>query len=299
MADSDAEKETVQKNYKLFLMQTLPDIEEYASSSDEEDVIAMSSLTKSVDESTTSVVKRLPGINEKWNSDADSVEDDNGSEENGQTGDERESFNENRRNLDDNETAYTSDSGSEALWGDGNFTDDNNNGEQNAPYEVEENEESFGSVADNLPTFKKVGVLRRQAPSVKVSSFVSINSVTGKQIEEEEPVFTATEDTELSPILAPSSYSASSQRSNADDSITGSTAATVRITEPSTKSSSKKTVTSTTRSARSSSSKSAYYLDPPPSTSKIITRRNKAELHEDDIGDNLDIYATFKKKQKK
>lgn len=341
MADSDVEKLEIRREMKVYLKESLPSVEVCYSSSDEETSIApVSSLTKSVETSTTSVKvnKRLPGIKEKWTSDnggdsSDDGEEDSRSENDGEDGrsedgeedgrsqngadDDRDEegrydgrFEEGEedggyeesgydgRSEDggddgrfddiaktvvgngDEETAYTSDSGSQGLWGN--------------------NEENFGSIGKTLPTFK------RRIPTAQVSSFVSINTLTGKQISEDETCFTATE---CSPILEQNSFSASSQCSNV-----ASTASTVLVTQPRGDRSKKKTNLSTvtsstltksnlvrhlsnslpqdafTRTARPSSSKSSYLQEAPASTSKIITRAKKAYDHEEDIGNDLDLF---------
>jgi hypothetical protein len=260
------------------LTATLPAIEEYASFSDEEEACPMSSVSRSVEESPGNRVrKRLPGIIEKWNSDVDSVNEEEEYEGNGKAGNDPNAENNcNDGRIDDEETNYSSDSGSEALRGDGPFTVD-----KNETLEEDFSERFFGTATDMAPILKTGGVSRRNKQEVKDSIFVSVNALTGRQIDEDEEVFTASEDPEISGMLSQESYSASSQFSTGEPSTMG-TASTIKVSQP-TKISSSKTSSSTSRSATSSSSKSAYFSNPPPSTSKIITRARKAFPHEKDI----------------
>jgi hypothetical protein len=296
MTQDDKEKKKLNDKYRAYLMETLPAIEEYASSSDEEKPYPISSISKSIEESPEGykVHKRLPGITEKWNSDADSVNEE---EENDHISDN----NCDESKHDDVETNYSSDSGSQALWGDASFNGDNNAIDNNTPLEEEFSERFFGTATEIVPALKKGGVSRKNIPQVKVSSFVSINTLTGQQIDPEEDVFTATEEPEISGMHSQESYSASSQCSTGGIP-TASTASTVKVTQPKQVSSSQTSSSSSSvsRSARASSSKSSYFQNPPQSTSKIITRARNGFLHEEDIGNNLDLYsiATNKKRKK-
>ena len=297
MTDDDKAKKKLQDEYRAYLTATLPAIEEYASSSDDEEACPMSSVSKSVEESPGNRVrKRLPGIIEKWNSDVDSVNEEEEDEGNGKAGKDRNTENNcNDGRIDEEETNYSSDSGSEALWGDGPFTVD-----KDETLEEDFSERFFGTTTDMAPILKTGGVSRRNKHEVKVSSFVSVNALTGQQIDEDEEVFTASEDPEISGMLSQESFSASSQFSTGEPCTMG-TASTIKVSQP-TKISSSKTSSSsssTSRSATSSSSKSAYFSNPPPSTSKIITRARKAFPHEEDVGINLDLYSISTNKKRK
>jgi hypothetical protein len=303
MTEDENEKKKLNDKYRAYLMETLPDIEEYASSSEDEEPFPMSSISKSVDESPASskVLKRLPGITEKWNSDADSVNEEEEYQDNITTENDHNSENNFDYNKHDEvETNYSSDSGSQALWGDSEFNEDTNAMNNSTPLDEEFSERFFGTVTDIVPTLKRGGVSRRNIPQVKVSSFVSINSRTEHQFDADEDVFTATEDPEISGMHSQESYSASSQCSISEPPMT-STASTVKVTQPKKMSSSKTSSSSsaTSRSARASSSKSSYFQNPPQSTSKIITRARNGYQHEEDIGNNLDLFSISTNKKRK
>jgi hypothetical protein len=298
MTEDDKAKKNLQDEHRAYLTATLPAIEEYFSSSDEEEACPMSSVSSSVKESPGNRVrKRLHGIIEKWNSDVDSVNEEEEYQGKAKAGNDPNAENNcNDGRIDEEETNYSSDSGSEALRGDGPFTVD-----RNETLEEDVSERFFGTATDMAPILKRGGVSRRNNQKVKVSSFVSVNALTGQQIDEDEEVFTASDDPEISGMLSQESYSTSSQFSAGEPSTMG-TASTIKVSQP-TKISSSKTSsssTSTSRSATASSSKSSYFTNPPPSTSKIITRARKAFPHEEDIGNNLDIYSipTNKKRKK-
>jgi hypothetical protein len=217
MAADQEEHDRYYARYKAFLLDTLPPIADYVSSSEDEEPVANSSLTKSIDEpvSPQPARNRLPGIAEKWNSDAESVDqDDNGVEHHVEE-------------IDD--TNYTSDSGTEALWGGGNFNDGHDDLDESTQYEPDMAESSFGTVQEKLPTLKRSDT-SRGGGGLKVSSFVTVNPSTGIQIENEESVFTATEETVISPISSPQSFSATSQVGDIPPS-TDTTVATVRVTQ--------------------------------------------------------------------
>jgi hypothetical protein len=89
MTQDDRAKMKLQEEYRAYLMATLPPIEEYASSSNEEEANPISSISKSVEESPPSKIrKRLPGIIEKWNSDVESDNEDEEKADNTKAGDD-------------------------------------------------------------------------------------------------------------------------------------------------------------------------------------------------------------------
>jgi hypothetical protein len=131
MAANQEERDRFYAEYKAFLLDILPPIAEYVSSSEDEEPVANSSLTKSIDEpvSPQPPRNRLPGIAEKWNSDAESVDqNDNGVEHHVE---------------DIHDTNDTSDSGSEGLWGDGNFDNGHDDLDESTQYEPDIAESSF------------------------------------------------------------------------------------------------------------------------------------------------------------
>lgn len=289
MAVNQEERDRFYAEYKAFLLNTLPPIAEYVSSSEDEEPVANSSLTKSIDEpvSPQPPRNRLPGIAEKWNSDAESVDqNDNGVE----------------HQVDEIEdTNYTSDSGSEALWGDGNFDNGHDDLDESTQYEPDRVESSFGTVQEKLPTLKRSGT-SRGGGGLKVSSFVTVNPNTGKQMDNEESVFTATEETLISPIFSQESFSATSQVGDIPPS-TDVTVATVRVTQTQQKkhgsSKTSSSSSSVSRVSRSNSAKTASVQIPPPSTSKIITRTRREYEHEEDSGNDEDLYALLATKRRK
>lgn len=294
MASSEAEKTKTYAAYKAYLQQTLPPIEEYVSSSEDEEPPANSSLTRSVDDSVTSlpVEKRLPGITEKWNSDIESENNDDNVDNADDNVDNEES-----QHYEQTEMQYSSDSGSEALWGDANYNQDHDElDESTTQYEPDVVTDTFHQP---MSTLKRSGTSRGRG-GMKVSSFISVNPETGKQLDTEESVFTATEETDISPIFSQESYSATSQVSE-KLSHTAATADTVRVTQPPKISrGSSKTSSSSSSVSRTSRSKTVMVQDAPPSTSKIVTRGRKEYPHEDDVGHNLNLYAIqINKRQKK
>lgn len=294
MAANEAERTKYYAAYKAYLQQTLPPIEEYVSSSDDEEPPVNSSLTKSVDDSVNSrqVEKRLPGIMEKWNSD---IESENNDEDVDNADDNVDK--EDNQHYEQTEMQYSSDSGSEALWGDVNYDQEHDElDESTTQYEPEVVTENFHHPLSSL---RRSGTSRGRG-GMKVSSFISVNPETGKQMENEESVFTATEETHISPIFSQESYSATSQVSE-KLSHTASTADTVRVTQPPKISrGSSKTSSSSSSLSRTSRSKRVLSQDAPPSTSKIITRGRREYPHEEDVGNDLDLYALqTQKKQKK
>jgi hypothetical protein len=304
MTQDDRAKMKLQEEYRAYLMATLPPIEEYASSSDEEEANPISSISKSVEESPPSKIhKRLPGLIEKWNSDVESDNEDQEKADNTKAGDEHDSennYNESKHDDEEQETNYSSDSGSEALWGDAPFTAD-----KDSTLEEEFSERFFGSATEIVPIPKKGGLSRRNINHVKVSSYVSVNSLTGQQADDDEQLFTASEEAEISGMLSQEPHSASSQFSIAEPTSI-STASTVKVTQPKKTSYSKTSSSSSTtsssaksRSATSSSTKSSYFTNPPLSTSKIVTRARNAYPHEEDIGNNLDLYTINNNKKRK
>jgi hypothetical protein len=289
MAADQEERDRYYAEYKAFVLDKLPPIADYVSSSEDEEPVANSSLTKSIDEpvSPQPPRNRLPGISEKWNSDAESVDqNDNGVEHHVE---------------DIHDTNDTSDSGSEGLWGDGNFDNGHDDLDESTQYEPDIAESSFGTVQEKLPTLKRSGT-SRGGGGLKVSSFVTVNPNTGIQMDNEESVFTATEETLISPIFSPQSCSATSQVGDIPAN-TDATVATVRVTQTQQKkqgsSKTSSSSSSLSRVSRSNSAKTVSVQNPPPSTSKIITRTRREYQHEEDIGNNEDLYALYTAKRQK
>jgi hypothetical protein len=248
----------------------------------------------------------LPGLVEKWNDEAEGEQDTRGDDEEeeyqssevGQEGKTDDVYDgSDKASEDDDSTHYSSDTSSKQ-WGSETF-------EVNT---VNSNEQHFKSMSASDHPPQVWSNKRRNPPQLKVSSYVYRDDKNNSH----DQAFTATcdlSDSLFSQMLktAPtvvesrSSLSASSQVSTTaatrkDVQLTVSTKAPMKCIGSNVTSSSvipsKKPSTSPsrTRSALPTSSKSAYIQDPPPSTSKIITRANKGKtVHEEDIGDNIDI----------
>jgi hypothetical protein len=323
--EEDAEKRAIIiMKLKEFLENEVAPINLCDTSSDEEDasLIPMSAVTQdSVDSSRSPGHKRqkLPGLIEKWNDEADSDDDEHGP----RGEDEEEVFHSSEvgqeRNVDDiyegtdsdreddDATHYSSDTSSKQ-WGSETF-------EVNT---VKSNEQQFKSMSDSVHPPQAWSNKRRNPSKVKVSSYEYLEDKNTSQ----DQVFTATSDlsdTQASQMLqtAPTvvasqnSFSASSQLTTTkaprkDVPLKVNTKAMKQqfgsnVTSSSVIPSKKpSTSPSRTRSAQPSSSKSNYFQNPPPSTSKVVTRANKGStIHEEDIGNDIDIFDTFRNNKRK
>lgn len=323
--EEDAEKRSIIiMKLKAFLENEVAPINLCDTSSDEEDdsLVPMSAVTQdSVDSSRSPIHKRpkLPGLIEKWNDEADSDEgehdpmadDDEEEYHSSEVGHEGKADDiydgsDNDRE-DDDGTHYSSDTSSKQ-WRSETF-------EVNT---VKSNEIRFKSMSASVHPPKAWSNKRRNPPKLQVSSYVYHDDKNTSQ----DQVFTATSDlsdTQFSQMLTTAPTVIESQSSFSASSQVSTTAATSKVVQLTvntkapkqhtgsnvTSSSvipSKKPSTSPSRirSAQPSSSKSAYFQDPPQSTSKIVTRANKGStIHEEDIGNNIDIYATFRNDKRK